>query len=675
MTLGDMPIRRRLMAVILLTSVVVIAMMSAAFFTYEYVTFRKMTIRQIATLAEITATNSTAALAFDNPSDARDILSSLAAERNIAAACLYDRNGKLFSRYPESLPASSFPGAPGPEGFRYEQSALVGFQPVAQGSNGRLGTLYLRFDTGAILAERIRVFLETGAALTALVLLVAYMMSRMFERQISQPILALAETASAISERRDYSVRATRLGRDEIGLLTDAFNQMLDQIQGLNRDLEQRVVERTAQLEAANRDLDRSRAELKNLFESLPGLYIVMTPDLKIVSASDAYLKATMTTREAILGRGLFEVFPDNPEDPAATGVSNLRASLERVLSTATSDTMAIQKYDVRRPDGVFEERYWSPINSPVVGLDGRVQYVIHRVEEVTDFVRRKSAHSAPASDMRVRLEQMEAEIFKSTQTVQATNHQLEAANKELEAFSYSVSHDLRAPLRHIDGFAGMLSKHVSATLDEKGKRYLSTISGAAKQMGRLIDDLLSFSRTGRTELNRSAVDQDSLVERVIRDANFERLDRPISWRISPLPRVRADAAMLRQVWSNLIENAVKYSGKSPNPQVEIGGRHDASSQEYVFYVKDNGVGFNMQYVDKLFGVFQRLHASTDFEGTGIGLANVRRIVARHGGRTWAEGVIGEGASFYFSLPCVKVDGEAAAHEAENSKVTAGNNS
>jgi light-regulated signal transduction histidine kinase (bacteriophytochrome) len=187
--------------------------------------------------------------------------------------------------------------------------------------------------------------------------------------------------------------------------------------------------------------------------------------------------------------------------------------------------------------------------------------------------------------------------------------------------------------------------------------------------MGRLIDDLLAFSREGRADLNFSPVDQDALVERVIRDAHFERLERQIAWRIAPLPKVRADAAMLRQVWSNLIENAAKYSSKSPKPQVEIGAEVDAAKREHVFYVKDNGVGFNMQYVDKLFGVFQRLHAQTDFEGTGIGLANVRRIIARHGGRTWAKGVVGEGATFFFSLPIVERAGDAVSQGTESSKL------
>ncbi len=229
---------------------------------------------------------------------------------------------------------------------------------------------------------------------------------------------------------------------------------------------------------------------------------------------------------------------------------------------------------------------------------------------------------------------------------------QLEAANNELEAFSYSVSHDLRAPLRHIDGFGGLLEKHAAASLDEKGRRYLTTIRNAAMKMGTLIDDLLAFSRIGRSPLAKMEIDHNALVAAVIRDGHFDGEGRTIAWEIAPLPRVRGDAAMLRQVWSNLIENAVKYSRKAAPARIAIGCLpREESSPEFAFFVRDNGVGFDSAHVGKLFGVFQRLHDSSQFEGTGIGLANVRRIVTRHGGRTWAEGETGKGATFFFSLP------------------------
>jgi PAS domain S-box-containing protein len=390
--------------------------------------------------------------------------------------------------------------------------------------------------------------------------------------------------------------------------------------------------------------------QFRALFESLPGLYLVLKPDLAIVAVSDAYLKATMTKREEILGRGIFEVFPDNPDDPAATGVSNLRASLNRVLQNNRPDTMAIQKYDVQRPDGIFEERFWSPVNSPVDGADGGIEYIIHRVEDVTDFVKQKERAEGGADGLHGRMEQMEAEIFKSNQQVQAANQQLHAANTELEAFSYSVSHDLRAPLRHIDGFADLLSKHAAGSLDDKGRRYLSTISESAKRMGTLIDDLLVFSRMGRSEMHSEKVDTDALTQEVIREVMQDARDRRVEWKCDVLPAVTGDKALLRQVLLNLLSNAVKYSRPRDPAIIEIGCA-DGEAGEKIFFVRDNGVGFDMTYADKLFGVFQRLHRTSEFEGTGIGLANVRRIILRHGGRTWAEGKLNEGSTFYFSLP------------------------
>ncbi|HEX4262959.1 MAG TPA: ATP-binding protein [Verrucomicrobiae bacterium] len=410
---------------------------------------------------------------------------------------------------------------------------------------------------------------------------------------------------------------------------------------------------------AVVRDItDRKRIEqmhlqFRALFESVPGSYLVLKPDLTIAAVSDAYLKDTMTQREKILGRGLFEVFPDNPEDSAATGASNLRASLNRVLKEKKNDTMAIQKYDVRRLDGVFEERYWSPVNSPVIGADGQIEYIVHRVEDVTDFVRQKQKPATESPNgMQARMEQMEAEIFRSSGEVQAANEQLREANQELEAFSYSVSHDLRAPLRHIDGFVDRLNKTAGLAADEKSRRYLQIISQSARHMGNLIDDLLVFSRMGRAEMRHVKLNLEHLVKDVIEGMSSELEQRKVIFKTEHLPEVCGDPPMLRQVLVNLIGNAVKYT--KPREQAEIEIRCSETPEEFTVSVRDNGVGFDMEYAQKLFGVFQRLHRSDEFEGTGIGLANVRRIIHRHGGRTWAESKLDEGATFYFTLPKIK---------------------
>ena len=231
---------------------------------------------------------------------------------------------------------------------------------------------------------------------------------------------------------------------------------------------------------------------------------------------------------------------------------------------------------------------------------------------------------------------------------VEERTAELEVANKELEAFSYSVSHDLRAPLRHIIGFTDLLTQSESGS-PEQNKRYLGLISTAAKQMNQLIDDLLDFSRNSRVEIRQTQVDLQDLVEKILQDLQPETANRNLVFDKKPLPSVQGDASLLRQVFSNLILNAVKYSRKRDAAKIEIGCA-EKTKNEVTIYVRDNGVGFDMKYADKLFGVFQRLHGQDEFEGTGIGLANVRRIVARHGGRTWAEAKVNEGATFFVTL-------------------------
>lgn len=234
-------------------------------------------------------------------------------------------------------------------------------------------------------------------------------------------------------------------------------------------------------------------------------------------------------------------------------------------------------------------------------------------------------------------------------QRVRDRTAELESSNQELEAFSYSVSHDLRAPLRHVNGFVELLQKHEGPSLDEKSQRYLKTISNAAGKMGILIDDLLSFSHTGRTEMKSVTLSMSALVAGVRQDLEVEEQGRSIVWNVQPLPEADGDIALVRQVWTNLLSNAVKYTKNQPEARIEV-GTISVNRLGTAYYVRDNGVGFDMRYVDKLFQVFQRLHTTHEFEGTGIGLANVKRIVTRHGGTTWAEGKVGEGAAFYFTL-------------------------
>ena len=471
--LRNKPIRRKLMTVILLTSGVVLLLACATFIGYELSTYRRTAIQQLATIGEIIAAESTGAVAFENQRDATEILAALRAERHITAACIYDKKGHVFSRYPASSPDTLFPLQPQADGYRFVAGNLVGYIPLVQikGSE-RFGTLYLSSDMEAM-NERLHLYGVLALLVVLMASAVAYALSRMLQREISQPILELAETARAVSDRHDYSVRASKHGDDELGVLTEAFNHMLAQIQEQNEELERRVRERTAELESAN---------------------------------------------------------------------------------------------------------------------------------------------------------------------------------DELEAFGSSAAHDLRTPLRAITGFADVLLDPRAKISEENTQRYIKLIRDGSGQMGRLINDLLAFSRLGRQELARQSVDLAQLCRDTYNELAGEQPGQRVELRLQPLPPAEGDPALLRVVFVNLLSNALKYSRARESVIIEVGVTGDATVKTPVFFVRDNGVGFDMRDSGKLFGVFQRLHHAHEFEGTGVGLATVRRIIGRHGGRIWAEAAPDKGATFFFTL-------------------------
>jgi len=480
MVLKKISIQNKIMRAIMLVSGIVVLITCAAFFVYEFFSFRENNIQKISTYGEIISNNSTAALAFDNKEDAQEILNALKVEPHIIAAIIYDSKGEIFCSYPSGDSLAELPQKPGSYGYHFTSSCLEGFQPIVQGDT-QLGTLYLKSDLKAMYS-RFKLYSVIVILILCFSFLLAFFLSKYLQRGISTPILALAETAKAISERKDYSVRAVKLSNDEVGSLTDAFNQMLTQI--------------------------HEQTETLNKFNH----------------------------------------------------------NLEQMVKDRTA--------------------------------------------------------------------------------------QLEAANKELESFSYSVSHDLRAPLRAIHSYMNIFVEEYGSKFDDEGKRLMDIVLKNGKKMGQLIDDLLSFSQLGRKELTKTMLSMNDIVVSIWNDMYKPEENRKVQFILNPLPDAYAEQATIRQAWTNIISNALKYTKNKSETIIEISG--EKKGNEIVYSIKDNGSGFDMKYYNKLFGVFQRLHSQEEFEGTGVGLAIVDRIITKHGGKVWAEGKVNEGATFYFSLPVIQ---------------------
>lgn len=380
--------------------------------------------------------------------------------------------------------------------------------------------------------------------------------------------------------------------------------------------------------------------ERKRVEDNLKRTHNTLVEAQKIAHlGSFEYVAATRTTEWSEEEYRIYGLDPAGPS-PAYDEMLAKCIHPDDVALLHESFTKAMQscsvyelEHRIVRPDGSV--RWVYDLAHPYCDEQGQLARYVGTTLDITE---RKRATEA----LRTFTAELERRVRERTA-------QLETANKELESFSYSISHDLRAPLRHIHGYTEMLARDVGDRLSENGRRFLKTIAAASEEMSTLIDDLLAFSRVGRAEMREIRVELDTVVQEAMRGLERATSGRNIVWKVSPLPAVQGSPPMLRQVFANLLGNAVKYTRPRDPAQIEVGCAGEENGQAILF-VRDNGVGFDPRYAGKLFGVFQRLHRADEFEGTGIGLANVRRIIARHGGRTWAEGALNQGATFFFTL-------------------------
>jgi PAS domain S-box-containing protein len=371
--------------------------------------------------------------------------------------------------------------------------------------------------------------------------------------------------------------------------------------------------------------LRRSEARFRAMFDHAGVGIALVDLDGRFLDCNAALQMMVGYGWDELIGTAFLDItHPDDRERNVEAG---------RELASGGNDHYALETRFLRKDGATI----WGRLNASLVrDAEGGPDYAVRMVEDVTE---RESAEEA----LRLLNADLERRVVDRTAA-------LDSANRELEAFSYSVSHDLRAPLRHVTGFVKLLEDHAGATMDERSQRYARVIAESARRMGRLIDDLLEFSRTGRAEMERTEVDLGPLVEDVRRECLREAEGRDVVWSVSEMPTVSGDLDLIRLVLVNLVSNALKFTRLRSVTRIEISGSRDDDGS-VLLAIRDNGVGFDPRYSAKLFGIFQRLHASSEFEGTGIGLANVKRIIERHGGRVWAEGVTGRGAAFYLTLP------------------------
>ncbi|MCF8038295.1 MAG: HAMP domain-containing protein, partial [Desulfohalobiaceae bacterium] len=447
--------------------------------------------------------------------------------------------------------------------------------------------------------------------ITLAIIAAVFVISTYLARSISNPVRLLVAGTREVG-RGNLEHRVAISTQDEIGELSASFNKMTEQLEEttvsreelreLNQELEHRVAARTAELEDMNAFRD-------SIMHHSPIGIVVYNEEGQCVLANQSAARLVGGSQEEVYSQNFRTIESWQKTDLLTCAEESLRTGQTQRTSVLVTTTFGKRCHlDCRL--GTFRMK-----------SDNHLLLLFNDITE---------------------LKEKESVLRRKTD-------QLQSANKELEAFAYSVSHDLRAPLRAIDGYTRILEEDYTPVLDDEGRRLLEVVCSEASRMGQLIDALLGYSRLGRTELQYSEIDMDVLAHSIFHELTAAEDRKRHAFLVKDMPRANADPTLVRQIWTNLISNALKYTSKLDQAAITVSG--EATKDELVYSIRDNGAGFDMQYADKLFGVFQRLHSQKEFEGTGVGLANVQRAVLRHGGRVWAEGEPGTGAIFSFSLP------------------------
>ena len=622
---GVRTVRNRLLLVVLATNAAALSITAVLMVMYDLHTFRETLRADLSAQADVLGLAAGPALEFEDAHAAKEYLGLLRAKPGIHSAAIYTSKGALFATYSATPDArTEFPKIPEADGYQIRGAEVTLSRRVIS-NNEILGTVY--FSAAYEPSRRLRDYVGMLALVLAGSLAVTVLTFMRIQRTVTGPILDVTAVARRVMEERDFSLRARKTTDDELGVLADAFNSMLAEIGSRTATLEEsnRVLQREiAERERAVKARDRSEQRVRTLVSAITKVVWVADRRGYITEESASWEGYTGQRLDQYRDAGWLRAFdePGRKEvELAWARAAHAPETFELELRLWHAETACHHHVRLRAV--------------PLIDEDGGLVEWIGSVQDIDD--RRVLEQN---------LRTLNAEL---EQRVADRTSELQEANKELESFSYSVSHDLRAPIRAIGGFCKLLVQDHEQQLDSEARRKLGVIKSEAARMAMLIDDLLAFSRLGRKALQTAELDMRELAAKAYGQLRRDHGERKVEFRLGALPKALGDRSLFEQVWVNLLSNAVKFSSKKEAATIEVGAISE--EREHVYFVRDNGAGFDPRYGKNLFGVFQRLHSNDEFPGTGVGLALVHRIVTRHGGRVWADGKLGEGATFHFTVP------------------------
>jgi PAS domain S-box-containing protein len=594
----DLSLKQKFFRIVVFMLVVLILMIIGVFIVSDLIRFRRTMVEELSTLANIIGNNTTAALSFNDPKSAEETLSAMRADPNIIAAHIYTKHSTLFASYfrqGEKKDTLIFHDQI-KDGYTFGRDYLDLCKPIFL-DRQRIGMIYIRSDLVTFYSH-LRWYGMMLVIIIGISAILTLVFSFVLQKSVLNPISHLTQTMKKVSGEKDYAIRVSRESNDEVGILVDGFNEMLNQIQARDKALK----------EAEKKYRGIFENSMEGIFQtSLEGRFISANPALARIYGYDS--------PEDLID-GITDISHQIYVDP-----SRRNDYLHLISEKGKVTDFEFQSH---RKDGTF---VWVSMNAQAVrGEDGGILFIEGSAQDITD---RKRAE----------------------EEVREKSEELARSNKELEQFAYVASHDLQEPLRMVTSYVQLLAKRYQGKLDRDANEFIEFAVDGAIWMHRLINDLLAYSRVGTQGKALAPTDSEIVFGEVLSNLRVAIEEKGATVIHEPLPKVMADDVQLGQLFQNLVGNAIKFHQEEA-PQVHVSAHQ--SNGEWVFSVRDNGIGIDPKFKELIFVIFQRLHGKGEYPGTGIGLAVCKKIVERHGGRIWVESEPGRGAAFYFTIPPIQ---------------------